>query len=97
MRDVEDTVAAAFAERIKSASKDDLKPRLLASLTLSVLNVAIMSWFRGEYQDVSMAVRQVFTNLSRIFCDQTGSTEPREDIVATRKVIGSAGRRKARR
>ena len=53
MMDVEDMVAAAFAGRLKSASKDDIKTRLLAGLTLSVMNVAIISWFRGEFQDLS--------------------------------------------
>jgi len=95
MMDVEDTVAAAFAGRLRSASKDDLKPRLLASLTLSIMNVAIISWFRGEYQDLSTAARQVFIHLTRIFCDQAGSSEFREDIAATRRVARPIGRRKS--
>jgi AcrR family transcriptional regulator len=95
MMDVEDTVAAAFAGRLRSASKDDLKPRVLASLTLSIMNVAIISWFRDEYQDLSTAARQVFTNLTRIFCDQAGSSEFREDITTTRRVARPIGRRKS--
>jgi hypothetical protein len=70
MRDVEDTVAAAFAERFKGASKDDLKPRLLAGLTLSAMNLAVISWFRGEHQDPSTAARQVFALLSRLVCER---------------------------
>ena len=95
MMDVEDTVAAAFAARLRSASKDDLKPRVLASLTLSIMNVAIISWFRDEYQDLSTAARQGFTNLTRIFCDQAGSNEFREDISTTRRVARPIGRRKS--
>jgi AcrR family transcriptional regulator len=95
MMDVEDTVAAAFAGRLRSASKDDLKPRVLASLTLLIMNVAIVSWFRDEYQDLSTAARQVFTNLTRIFCDQAGSSEFREDIATTRRVARPIGRRKS--
>jgi AcrR family transcriptional regulator len=86
MMDVEDMVAAAFAGRLKSASKDDMKPRLLAGLTLSVMNVAIISWFRGEYHDPSTAARQVFTHLTRIFCDPIGSRESSEDVVTARRV-----------
>ena len=97
MMDVEDTVAAAFAGRLRSASKDELKPRVLASLTLSIMNVAIISWFRDEYQDLSTAARQVFTNLTRIFCDQAGSNEFREDIATTRRVARPIGRRKSGR
>ncbi len=95
MMEVEDTVAAAFAARLKSASKDDLKPRLLASLTLSIMNLAIFSWFRDEYQDLSTAARQVFTNLTRIFCDQAGLGEFREDISTTRRVARPVRRRKS--
>ena len=79
-------VAAAFAGRLKSSSKDDMKPRLLAGLTVAVMNVAIISWFRGEYQDLSTAARQVFAHLARIFFDPTGSTQSRDDDVTALKV-----------
>jgi AcrR family transcriptional regulator len=86
MMEVEDVVAAAFAGRLKIASKDEMKPRLLSGLTLSVMNVAIISWFRGEYQDPSTAARQVFTQLTRIACEPTSSFESREDVVTLRRV-----------
>ena len=70
MLDVEDCVAAAFAGRLKSASRDDLKPRLLATLTVSAMNLAVVAWFRGDYQDPSKAARQVFANLDRILCER---------------------------
>jgi AcrR family transcriptional regulator len=69
MREVEDSVAAAYAARLKSPSNYDVKPRLLATLTLSVMNVAIMAWYRGEYQDLSDAANQVFSNLAHFICD----------------------------
>ena len=94
MLEVEDVVAAAFAGRLRSASKDELKPRLLASLTLSVMNVAIISWFRGEYQDLSTAARQVFATLTRISCEQTSTSESN---VNGRRVAGAAGRQKSAR
>ena len=70
MLEVEDTVATAFAGRLKNASRDDLKPRLLATLTVSAMNLAVVAWFRGEYQDPSTAARQVFANLNRLLCDK---------------------------
>jgi len=73
MMDVEAGVAIAFAERIRGLSKDDLETRLLAAMTVSAMNVAIMSWYRDDYQDLSVAVEQVFTHFTRIFCDPTGS------------------------
>jgi AcrR family transcriptional regulator len=67
MHDVEDALTIAFAERMKAASKDDLKPRMLASLTLSSMNLAVVAWYRG--QDPATAARQVFANLKRIVCE----------------------------
>jgi AcrR family transcriptional regulator len=93
MLDVEDVVAAAFAGRLRSGSKDELKSRLLASLTLSVMNVAIIAWFRGEYQDLSTAARQVFATLTRI-CEQASTSE---SSVNGRKVAGATARRRLSR
>jgi AcrR family transcriptional regulator len=73
MIEVEGKVGAAFAERIGSPSKDELEPRLLATLTLSAMNVAIMSWYRDDTQELSDAVELVFSRLTRIVSDQTGS------------------------
>jgi AcrR family transcriptional regulator len=73
MIEVEERVAIAFAERIKGLSKDDLETRLLAAMTVSAMNVAIMSWYRGDYQDLSTAVEQVFSRFTQIVCDQTCS------------------------
>ena len=70
MIEVEDGVAAAFAERIGRSSKDELEPRLLAALTLSAMNVAIMSWYRGDSQQLTTAAEQVFSRLTEIVCDQ---------------------------
>jgi AcrR family transcriptional regulator len=75
MIEVEGSVAAAFAERIGCLSKDELEPRLLATLTLSAMNVAIMSWYRGDSQELPAAAEQVFSRLTRIVCDQTGSKQ----------------------
>jgi AcrR family transcriptional regulator len=82
--EVEEKVARAFAGRLKSAAKDDLKPRLLAGLTITAVNVAIVSWYRGEYQDIATAAKQVFANLARIFCDPTNPREVR-DVPGRRK------------
>lgn len=73
MVEVEASVALAFAERIKGLAKDGLKARLLATMTVSAMNVAIMSWYRGDYQDLSDAVEQVFSCFSRIVSDQPRS------------------------
>jgi AcrR family transcriptional regulator len=68
MVEVESEVAAAFAERTGSLSKDEIEPRLLAIMTLSAMNVAVMSWHRGGSQELSAAVEKVFSSLTRIAC-----------------------------
>jgi AcrR family transcriptional regulator len=73
MIEVEESVAIAFAAKLGHKSKDDLDPRLLAAMTLSAMNVAIMSWYRGDCHDLSAAVEQAFSRLTRIVCDQTKS------------------------
>lgn len=73
MREVEGSVATAFAERIGSSSKDEIEPRLLAIMTLSAMNVAVMAWHRGDFQELSAAVEQVFSRLTRIVCGPKGS------------------------
>jgi AcrR family transcriptional regulator len=73
MIEVEASVAAAFAERIGGLPKDELESRLLAALTLSAMNVAILSWYRGDSHELVAAVEQVFSRLTRIACNQASS------------------------
>jgi len=75
-------VKVAFAKRLRSGTKDELKPRLLANLTLSILNVAIVSWYRGEYHDISTATNEVFSNLTRIICGQTKPSQAKKTWLA---------------
>ena len=70
MPEVEDNLTSAYAVRLKDTSGQRIKPRLLASLTLSIANVALVCWFRGEYKDIASSSKQVFLNLSRIFSEQ---------------------------
>jgi AcrR family transcriptional regulator len=71
MVEVEERVASAYAQRIGCSSMDELEPRLLATLTLSAMNVAIMSWYRGEHRDLSAAVERVFSRLTGMVCERT--------------------------
>ncbi len=77
MIEVEENVSKAFAERINGLSKNDLETRLLAVMTVSAMNVAIMCWYRGDYQELPEAVEQVFSYFTRIVCDQTSTNAVR--------------------
>jgi hypothetical protein len=95
--EVEDNVSAAYAQRLKNTSQNQLKPRLLAHLTLSILSVAITAWFIGEYQDLSTAARQVFANLTRLICDQTSASQSKDEVAAGRKLVGRSTSQRSRK
>jgi AcrR family transcriptional regulator len=67
--DVEIRLAEAFAARTRSETKDDIRPRLLANLTLMVGDLALAAWFKGEIEDCSQASDYVFALLSRVLCE----------------------------
>jgi AcrR family transcriptional regulator len=75
---VEQSVAAAFAERASNSSNDGLDPLILASLTVSAMNVAINSWYRGDSKEIAAAVESVFSRLKQIV-----SAEQEPDSSAT--------------
>lgn len=70
LTELEDSLADAYARRLKGVSKDELKPRLLASTTLLIINKAIYAWFKGEYQDLHAAAKHVFLSLARFFTNE---------------------------
>ena len=95
LMEVEDSVSAAYALRLKNSSKNDLKPRLLAHLTISVLNVAFTAWFTREYPDLSTSAKQVLSNLSRLVCDPVSTVQLKGAAKTARIVAGSERSRKS--
>jgi len=65
---VEVDLSEAFEARLKKASKDLLKPRLLAALTLAILNTSLQHWCRNEPEDISIVIRQAFATISQVVC-----------------------------
>ena len=63
---VEESVAEAYTERIGNGGTGQPDSRLLAALTLSAMNVAIGSWYRGESQEITAAVEQVFSRFTSV-------------------------------
>jgi AcrR family transcriptional regulator len=56
---IEDSLASAFAARTKKRSAVDAESRLLAGVTLAVLNATIASWFAGEHKSLPGAASRV--------------------------------------
>lgn len=71
LMEVEDRLASAFSVRLKSPSRDLMKPRLLAGLCQLVINTATASWFLGESKDLPTAANQAFHSLTKLFCDES--------------------------
>ena len=69
LAELQDRVAESFARRCRRACDDDLTPRVLAGLTLSVLAVTFRVWFEQEQQDIALTADQVFRTLGRLICD----------------------------
>ena len=67
--EIQERLAEAFAARSRNASKDDLKPRIYAGVTLMTVQSALSLWYHGVCVDPSAAVKQVMTQLSRLFCE----------------------------
>jgi len=68
MMDVEETLARAFATRFHNALPYDLRPRLLAAVTLMVMNVSMISWFQGQHKDAAAAAKDVLSTVQGILC-----------------------------
>lgn len=67
MVDLEQEVRKAYRKRLGTDSGDDLTPRLLAGLTLSLLDISLQLWFDHGHREVSVATTQVFTRLTQLF------------------------------
>jgi AcrR family transcriptional regulator len=69
--DLEDAVAEAYGSRFKAAAIDELRPRLLAELTISLLDVTFRVWLKQDQQDIVPTTDRVFGELTRLVCDAT--------------------------
>jgi AcrR family transcriptional regulator len=63
---VEDAVAEAFASRAGNAKRDDLRVRLLAGITLALMNATIGAWFLGEEKTLGVAAKHAEAELEKI-------------------------------
>ena len=94
--DVEICLAEAFAARTRHETKNDLRPRMLAILTLTVVDLSLVAWFRGDFDDCSKeASDHVFALLTHILNEPTEapalSTAGRSEL----KLSGAKHRRQS--
>jgi hypothetical protein len=87
MAEVEDRVALAFSERFGDGPFADLKPRLLAALTTTVIDVTLRQWFELNHEDVSATADQVLSALEEVIrCEDQAHRKPRSSSRASRNV-----------
>jgi hypothetical protein len=66
MAEVEQKVAQAFAVRMKKGRESELTSRLLAGLTLTILDVTMHLWFADAVQEVTAVAEQVIMRLCNL-------------------------------
>jgi len=91
--DVENRLAEAFATRTRHETKNDLRPRMLAILTLTVVDLSLMVWFRGDFDDCSKASDHVFALLTHVLNEPTEATALSTVGTSELKVSGAKRRR----
>ena len=65
MMEVEDKLADALALRLKGASGNSLRPRMLAGTVISIMSASVSSWYLGEFQDLNTAGKKAFAEFTR--------------------------------
>lgn len=87
---VEDRVADTFRARWSTAASNGLTPRLLAALTLSVLDVTFREWLKQDHHDIVPTTDRVFATLLHLLGakaraqGQTSALRPRRGAVRSR-------------
>jgi hypothetical protein len=93
--EVEDRLASAYSARMKSTSRDYLRPHLLAGISMLVMNFATASWFKGEHKDLNTAAKHGLLVLTRLFCDQSAGSSNIE-VATGKKAFAPLSRQKPR-
>jgi AcrR family transcriptional regulator len=93
--EVEDRVSMAYARRFAKATKYDLKPRLLAYMTISVLNASIINWSINQDRDLLSSAEKALSCLTQLF--DTAPAPARKVTPINRRSAKSSSPRKSTR
>jgi DNA-binding MarR family transcriptional regulator len=75
--ELENVVAQAFALRCRIAPGDDVTPRLLLGLTLTILDVTFRVWAKRSEADIVAIADDVFITLTGLVSDERRPTHKR--------------------
>lgn len=65
MMDLQDNLVQAYANRFH-CSPEDLRPRLLAGLTLTVMNTSLLAWYFSKSADLRSVTRETINQIRSI-------------------------------
>jgi AcrR family transcriptional regulator len=85
---VEDAIAHAFAARQRGAKRDDLRVRVLAGITLTLMNATISAWFLGKEKTLQGSARSAQAELRRIIVgdgERKVASSPKKGISGSHK------------
>jgi AcrR family transcriptional regulator len=64
--EVEDGVTDAFATRCRRSPRDEMTPRLLTGLTLTILDVTFRAWAKEEKSNIVVIAEEIFEALTTL-------------------------------
>jgi hypothetical protein len=70
--DLENVVARAFAVRCRIPARDEITPRVLLGLTLTILDVTFRAWARDHDAEIGAIADDVFATLTGLVADGAG-------------------------
>ena len=65
MMDLQESLVQTYADRF-DCRLEELRPRLLAGLTLTVMNTSILAWFLGKDADLRSVAKETITQIRSI-------------------------------
>lgn len=86
MVEVEIRLCTAFAARTRNETKEDVRPRMLALLTLMTVDLTLMTWLKGGFEDCPAASKFVMEQMARVICE---STTPAMSPVTEKRKLNS--------
>jgi AcrR family transcriptional regulator len=67
--EADNRLAKAFASRAKNSSEYNLEPRMMAAMTMMLVDISLVAWFTGEAKDGSAAIEKAFRRVNLLFSD----------------------------
>ena len=75
MVEVEIRLCTAFAARTRNETKDDVRPRMLALLTLMTVDLTLMAWLKSGFEDYPAASKSVMEKMAQVMCEPNDSAK----------------------